>query len=144
MNSASRPASSATAFMCLNSATRSGQSAIRSEPTCRQPGLACSSRCSCENVFTDHMASFVRSTRVADLAHQAGRLRRRDRGNGRFLFQKQHVGLAGLGKAVGHGTTDGPAADDDESQRVASRSPYESRAAESRVKSSESREASGS
>ena len=62
MNSTSRPASSATAFIRLNSATRSAQSAIRSEPTCRQPGLASSSRCSCENVFTDHMASFVRST----------------------------------------------------------------------------------
>ena len=98
--------------MRLNSATRSSHSAIRSEPTCRQPGLACSSRCSCENVSTDHMASFVRSTRVANLADQSGRLRRRHRGDGRLLFQQQHVGLAGLGQAVSDGAADGAAADD--------------------------------
>ena len=56
----------------------------------------------------------MRSTRVADLADQAGGLRRGDRRDGRLLFQQQHVGLAGLGQAVRDGAADGAAADDDD------------------------------
>ena len=59
------------------------------------------------------MASFVRSTLLRTCPTKTGRLRRGDRGDGRFLFQQQHVGLARLGQAVRHGAADGPAADDD-------------------------------
>ena len=113
MNSASRPDSSATAFIRWNSATRSGVSATRSEPTCRQPGLAASSRSSSRKRLDRPHRQLGALDRVANLADEARGLRRGDRGDRGLLFHEQHVGLAGLGQAVRDGTADGAAADDD-------------------------------
>ena len=114
MKSASRPASSATAFIRWNSATRSGAERDPQRADLPPAGLgrlvALAVR---ENVSTDHMASLRPLDGVADLADESGRLRRGDRRDGRLLFQEQHVGLAGLGQAVRDGAADGAAADDD-------------------------------
>ena len=99
--------------MRWNSSTRSWHSAIRSEPTCRQPGLTLSSRWSSRKRLDRPHGELGALDGVADLADETGRLRRGDRGDGRLLFQEQHVGLAGLGETVRDGTADGPAADDD-------------------------------
>ena len=99
--------------MRRNSSTRSSQSAIRSEPTCRQPGLACSSRCELRKRLDGPHGELGPLDAVADLADQAGGLRRRHGGDRRLLFQQQHVGLARLGQAVSDGAANGAAADDD-------------------------------
>ena len=64
MKAVSSPASSAVDFICSNSTTRSSVSATRSDPTCRQPGLASGSASIAEKVLTDHIANLTRSTLV--------------------------------------------------------------------------------
>ena len=99
--------------MCWNSSTRSWQSAIRSDPTCRQPGVTLLVALQFRKCGHRPHRELRPLDGVADLPDEPGRLRRGDRRDGRLLFEQQHVGLAGLGEAVGDGTADGAAADDD-------------------------------